>query len=389
MKKIVMFGHFGSGNHGSEAIIKGTKSIIDKYDQTLDIKLETRRPEEDIKYGTMDAKNCILYNENKIAKLMLKTFGKSHKGKELIYKILSKNLFSEIDSNTICMTVGGDIYCYGVPYRIYDYVERANDKGAKTILWGCSISDEAIDKKMEENLKEYTLISARETLTYENLKKHGIIDNVVLYPDPAFCLEKKEVKLPENFVEGKTIGINISPMIINYEKIQGSTIQNYNALIQYILDNTDYQIALIPHVIWNHTDDRKPIKELYEKFKNTGRIVLIEDGDATTLKGYISKCNMFIGARTHSTIAAYSTCVPTLVVGYSIKAKGIAKDLFGTYENYVIPVQTLENKEDLINAFKWLNDHKDEIKKHLNDIMPEYKERAMQAGKEILKLINE
>lgn len=389
MKKIVMFGHFGSGNHGSEAIIKGTKSIIDKYDQTLDIKLETRRPEEDIKYGTMDAKNCILYNENKIAKLMLKTFGKSHKGKELIYKILSKNLFSEIDSNTICMTVGGDIYCYGVPYRIYDYVERANDKGAKTILWGCSISDEAIDKKMEENLKEYTLISARETLTYENLKKHGIIDNVVLYPDPAFCLEKKEVKLPENFVEGKTIGINISPMIINYEKIQGSTIQNYNALIQYILDNTDYQIALIPHVIWNHTDDRKPIKELYEKFKNTGRIVLIEDGDATTLKGYISKCNMFIGARTHSTIAAYSTCVPTLVVGYSIKAKGIAKDLFGTYENYVIPVQTLENKEDLINAFKWLNDHKDEIKKHLNDIMPEYKERAMQAGKEILQLINE
>ena len=30
MKKIVMFGHFGSGNHGSEAIIKGTKKIINK-----------------------------------------------------------------------------------------------------------------------------------------------------------------------------------------------------------------------------------------------------------------------------------------------------------------------------------------------------------------------
>ena len=97
---------------------------------------------------------------------------------------------------------------------------------------------------------------------------------------------------------------------------------------------------------------------------------------------------MFIGARTHATIAAYSTCVPTLVVGYSVKAKGIAKDLFGTYENYVIPVQTLENKEDLINAFKWLNNNKEEIKKHLTDVMPEYIKRAIRAGEEISRLIN-
>ena len=389
MKKIVMFGHFGSGNHGSEAIIKGTKTIINKFDRDVEIKLETRKPEEDIKYGSATEKDCILYEESKLTKLMLKTFGKLQMGKDVIYKILSKRLFSEIDSNTVCMTVGGDIYCYGVPYRIYNYVKRAKQKGAKTVLWGCSISEEAIDKKMEENLKEYTLISVRESLTYESLKKHGIIDNVALYPDPAFCLEKEKVTLPEGFIEGKTIGINVSPMVINYEKIQGSTMQNYAALIQYIIDNTDYQIALIPHVICNHTDDRKPIKELYEKFKNTGRLVLIGDSDSTILKGYISKCSMFIGARTHATIAAYSTCVPTLVVGYSVKAKGIAKDLFGTYENYVIPVQTLEHKEDLINAFKWLYKNKNNIKKHLDDIMPEYKEKAMEAGNEIYRLINE
>lgn len=389
MKKIVMFGHFGSGNHGSEAIIKGTKNIIDNYDKNVEIKLETRRPEEDIKYGTMKSENCILYNENKFARLMLKTIGKLPKGKDFIYNSLSKKLFSMIDNQTVCFTVGGDIYCYGIPGRIYNYVKRASKKGAKTVLWGCSISEEAIDKDMEENLKEYTLISARETLTYESLKNHGITDNVVLYPDPAFCLEKKEVTLPENFKEEKTIGINVSPMIISYEKVQGSTMQNYEALIEHIIQTTDYQIALIPHVIWNHTDDRKPIKELYEKFKDTGRIVLIDDCDSTTLKGYISKCSMFIGARTHATIAAYSTCVPTLVIGYSVKAKGIAKDLFGTYENYVIPVQTLKEKEDLINAFEWLKEHKDEMKEHLTKIMPEYKERAMKAGEEIHRLINE
>ena len=56
---------------------------------------------------------------------------------------------------------------------------------------------------------------------------------------------------------------------------------------------------------------------------------------------------MFIGARTHSTIAAYSSGVPTLVVGYSVKAKGIAKDLFGTEENYVLPVQALKEENNL------------------------------------------
>ena len=39
MKKIVMFGHFGSGNHGSEAIIKGTKKIINNCDRNVSIKV--------------------------------------------------------------------------------------------------------------------------------------------------------------------------------------------------------------------------------------------------------------------------------------------------------------------------------------------------------------
>lgn len=81
---------------------------------------------------------------------------------------------------------------------------------------------------------------------------------------------------------------------------------------------------------------------------------------------------MFIGARTHSTIAAYSQCIPTLVIGYSVKARGIAKDLFGTEENYVFPVQKITNENDLIAKVKWLIENYDSIKKHLEKIMPNY-----------------
>ncbi len=51
--------------------------------------------------------------------------------------------------------------------------------------------------------------------------------------------------------------------------------------------------------------------------------------------------------RTHATIAAYSTGVPTLVVGYSVKARGIARDLFGTEDGYVLPVQQLKESDEL------------------------------------------
>lgn len=95
----------------------------------------------------------------------------------------------------------------------------------------------------------------------------------------------------------------------------------------------------------------------------------------------------FIGARTHATIAAYSSCVPTLVIGYSIKAKGIAKDIFGTYENYVLPVQSLKNKDDLINAFEWMKINEASIKQHLDKFMPKYKEKTLLSKKEIDKLL--
>ena len=74
---------------------------------------------------------------------------------------------------------------------------------------------------------------------------------------------------------------------------------------------------------------------------------MIEDHNAMELKGYIARCRFMVVARTHASIAAYSTQVPTLVVGYSVKARGIAKDIFGTEENYVIPVQSLTKESEL------------------------------------------
>ena len=96
---------------------------------------------------------------------------------------------------------------------------------------------------------------------------------------------------------------------------------------------------------------------------------------------------MFIGARTHATIAAYSTCVPTLILGYSVKSKGIARDIFGTEEHYVLPVQEMRNPDELANGFDWLSANEMTVRDHLIKTMPEYKARALLARDAVEELM--
>ena len=109
---------------------------------------------------------------------------------------------------------------------------------------------------------------------------------------------------------------------------------------------------------------------------------MLEDCGAEELKWVISQCRFFVGARTHATIAAYSTCVPTLVVGYSIKSRGIARDLFGTEKQYVLAAQDMCNVDDLLQSFLFIMQNEKKIKEHLIEVMPTYlqqTDRALQA----------
>lgn len=390
IKKILLYGHNGSGNHGCEAIVKSTSKIIREAIPNMDIILATGGIDEDKKYGVNKIVKLV-EEKNKVSKLtipyisaylQLKLFRNELPAEMLSYR----KTFNNIESNTISLSIGGDNFCYPGYERFIMIHDMVRKKVAKTVLWGCSVEPTKITDIMKKDFLNYDLIIARETLTLEALKSIGA--NVKLYPDPAFQLNKIEKKLPKGFIEDNTVGINISPMIVKNEQESGITMRNYELLIDNIIKNTDMNVALIPHVIWeDNNDDRIPCTDLYNKFKNTGRVILIEDNNCEVLKGYISKCRIFIGARTHSTIAAYSTCVPTLVIGYSIKAKGIAKDIFGTYDNYVIPVQYLKNEDDLSLAFDWIYKNEDNIRKHLNDFIPEYRKKSLEAGKEIKFMI--
>lgn len=287
----------------------------------------------------------------------------------------------------IALSVGGDNYCYGNT-AIYDYLNLAFHKShIKTALWGCSIEPEVIKKpNVAQDLRRYNLVTARESITYDAVKAIGA--NVLLMPDPAFLMKPEIFDLGERYLKNEVIGINISPHIIVSECHQGAVYTNYKTLIQHILDNTDACVALIPHVVWANNDDRIPLKRLYDDFNQNPRLILVGDHTAPELKYIISQCSFFVGARTHATIAAYSSRVPTLVMGYSVKARGIARDLFGTEDGYVLPVQQLKESDELTQAFIGLYEKREAIQAHLEETIPGYIARADNARNALEELVN-
>lgn len=382
--KTVLYMHGGSGNHGCEALVRTTTELSKNY-VNRDVVLWSNSVSEDYKYGIDDIVDKIVatdeIDKKSLSGLIAYLKYKLFKDNNAMHKSFIKKTFK----NSLAISIGGDNYCY--PWSAKQGVEIDKEIRSycnKNVFWGCSIEEEFMTPEIVEDLKGFDLITVRESLSYQVLKNHGI--DAVQVADPAFLLDKKELTLPDVFLESNTVGINVSPLINDYESGDSIAFNNYIKLIEYIISETDMNICLIPHVVWEYNNDRTPLNKIYDRFKDTNRVILLGDYNCEELKGFISRCRFFVGARTHATIAAYSTCVPTLVVGYSIKSKGIAQDIFGTYDNYVVSVQNMGNEYELTNSFKYIVDNENKIKSILCEKMPEYKKQAEYAGELLFEI---
>lgn len=89
---------------------------------------------------------------------------------------------------------------------------------------------------------------------------------------------------------------------------------------------------------------------------------------------------------------AYTTaylvkCVPTLTLAYSIKAKGINIDIFGSDEYCLQPGEITIEK--IISSLSRLTEDETNIRQKLHDEIPKVQERAYNAGKYLKDILEE
>lgn len=380
-----MFFHGGSLNRGCEAIVRSGVALIKKENPATLVELASWNPNSDSIIPLLDAIHLDKYHSIKrfsidwfISVLKVKLF----KDENFAFRKIHRDVIDKIPNYDVILSIGGDNYCYGEQPGIYEIDRCVKKAGKKLVLWGASIGQEDLSPAKIEDLKLFDLILARESLTYELLKKNGVV-NVKLCADGAFTMDKEELALPAGWQEGNTIGFNFSPLV--WKKNPDSQKAALD-LVRHILNTTNMTVAFTPHVIEPGNDDYECLQEFYNEFEATGRVLLLPNNlNAIQYKGYIARMRFFIGARTHATIAAYSTLVPTMVLGYSVKSKGIAKDIFGE-EKLVLNLSEISDSSKLIAKFEEMKSEEKEIKELLTAKIPEIRKMSHKAVEYLFQL---
>lgn len=307
--------------------------------------------------------------------------------------------FSGVDA---VLSVGGDNYSldYNLPSLYMGIDAAAMESGTPVILWGASVGP--FDKEpdflpvIKQHLEKMRLITARESVTVEYLRNMGLT-NILPVTDPAFTLVPEEVDVasfwPEDQGKG-VLGFNVSSLIQRYrpkDEPKGKMVEELAAFIRHAVDEAGLSVLLIPHVIPldGSTKDNdafymKSILELTGSMDN--RVRMMDDRlNAAQIKHVISKCRFFMGARTHSTIAALSSSVPTISIAYSIKAKGINQDLFG-HTNWVLETPKVSN-DTLKESLSALLSNEEDIKSQLAERIPLWQSRAAEGVAKLAEIL--
>ena len=64
--------------------------------------------------------------------------------------------------------------------------------------------------------------------------------------------------------------------------------------------------------------------------------------------------------------------VPTVVMGYSVKSRGIANDIFGTVDHYVLPIGQMAGEDELTESFKWLIANEERVQRLYDSRLADY-----------------
>jgi len=208
-------------------------------------------------------------------------------------------------------------------------------------------------------LDRVTIITLRERISKEYLERLNVrCPMICVTADSAFLLEPASdsrvtaILLNERIIkDGKPlVGISVNKIISNYGFSHLTPSQNkyqqyvilMAQVVDYLIGKLDASIVFLPHVIGSSdTDDRIVANDIVKLVRRKKKCIVVNrEYTAAELKGVIGKCDMFIGARMHATIASTSMGVPTIAVAYSVKTYGIIGRMLGQTE-YVLDVKSL------------------------------------------------
>ena len=377
-------------NKGAEAMIFSTKSLLEKYSVDPEIVVATYEKKN---VGTEYQGLTIIGN-------------KWLKGKAILYvkllipiigkKLVKGNLLRRYEEADVVINIGG-----------FSLSDKQSLQG--NILYCIEIMLCRLMKKpfasfpqdmgpfrtplrrflVKRYLPKAKVIFVRSEKSKKYLDEIGI-KNVHVSPDLAFNFQPSNNTRVDKIMSDCEIPkkpfICIIPNMRVYER-NNEYIDSLSHLVDFICDTFKINVLLLPHEFkHDKKDDRFVIEKIIDNIKHKDRVFQItREYPACDLKGIISKADILISSRFHGAIAGLSTCVPTMVIGWAHKYRELMASV--GQEEFALDYQNI-NIDNITEKLTYLNEHKKEIKKELESIIPKIKQDAEQPALLLKKMLS-
>lgn len=241
-------------------------------------------------------------------------------------------------------------------------------------------------------LNRADLILARSDLTKQYIQKMGITTPIYTCPDTAFILAPLEIRkeniIPPEKLGRKIVGFSVSHTITRFEQVKGNYVKLMSKIINCLIKEKKVYVIIIPNEIYLDRHDDVYIGErIVNMIEDKDNVLLLKkEYSARELKGIIKLCDLFIGSRYHSIVAALSLGIPTVAISWHHKYHEVMK-LMGL-EKFVCDVNNLNFTE----IYKKINDmwkNREIIRANMMDKIHFIRKRVLDVGKKVKVVVTD
>lgn len=252
--------------------------------------------------------------------------------------------------------------------------------------------DPKIQKQAKKGIDYASCVMVRDKQSYDYVRElmpHKPVTEII---DVAFFMPYKQKTFGHDHLH---VGLNVSALLWHggyTHNNQFGLKADYPALVRSVIDyflaQEHVKLHLISHVVGanRHVEnDYAVASDLCEGYNHPNLVLSPLFLDPIAAKNYISGMDFFMGARMHSTIAAFSSYVPVVPMAYSRKFNGLFIDTL--QYPYMVDMKAQNNEEILATIRQCFAQ-----RKHLKDVEQErmqttVEERRILMNAEISKFL--
>jgi polysaccharide pyruvyl transferase WcaK-like protein len=210
-------------------------------------------------------------------------------------------------------------------------------------------------------LNNFDSIIVRDSVSFNLLKKAGVVPKMVLTSDAAL-LFSADSSVPVMKFGSPSIGVSIGvySQSLSEEDFEKFLAENASALDR-IVDLYGLDVCFFPHFISGfENDDFEVSKIVMSKMRNRDRARVFKIDSLDEFKLCLEQMELLISSKMHPMVLATSGYVPTVCIAYDHKQIGFLRDL-GLSE-FLIPLKDVDSETIVSKVGKVIEDREDIVR---------------------------